>query len=228
MDREGARRVSGAVLPEPGRFVVDVSPPDGRQFWLYDDMMPTNRKGEVKPVFSIAQIAKIFFARSADWVRWLSNQGHKNDGEVVFVLDGKALETKRTESGSRFYTLADVERVAHALVEHHRIDGEQFVAAIQIMLWMAYSYSILGMDDIVPPTEWTQGTIEEIEPTPEEGEAPAGAEVPAASGICPPCAEGRHLECAVALEIQEKLVGGPQALEIDARCSCYQQDQAKH
>jgi hypothetical protein len=129
-------------------------------------MLPTDRFGNVKPVFPIAQVAKTFFARSADWMRLLGQKQDQQGG--VLELDGQALVVKRTDTGSRYYTLVDIERMAHALLEHGRIDGDRFNAAINIVRWMAYQYKILKDVDMVPDTSDRvpgegQTSIDEIE-----------------------------------------------------------------
>lgn len=153
MDREGTRRVAGTVTPDPARLVMDANPPDGRRFWLTDEMLPRDRQGDVKPTFSIAGVAKVFFARSPDWLRWLNTQHKKEGSEEIFTLDGHPLEIKRTESGNRTWTLVDVERLAHALLQHGKIKVDAFVTTINIIRWMAFSYGMLSEADMLnaPP-----------------------------------------------------------------------------
>lgn len=148
MDREGVHRVEQAAIPGLDMLTTHVIPPRGREYWLTNDMMPTTRLGEVKPSFKIAEVAKIFFARSADWLRWLGAQQEKEGG--ILELKGKPLEIRRTTSGSRTYTLVDAERIAHALLEHGKIDGTQFVTAINIIRWTAFNYKILTERDMMP------------------------------------------------------------------------------
>lgn len=146
MDREGLRRVEAGVNPGLGVLGTHLDPPGGRRFWLYDSMLPEGRKGQVKPTFTITQVAKIFFARSADWLRWLGAQHEKEGG--IFELDGEELVIKRTESGNRVYTLVDVERLAHALLQHHKISGIQFSTTIGLVRLMAFQYGILTDADV--------------------------------------------------------------------------------
>ena len=135
-------------MPDLGALVMDVSrPPGGRRFWLTDDMLPKGRRGQVKPSFKITEVTKVFFARSADWLRWIEQDDQSGQ---VFSIAGEPLEIKRTETGNRSYTLVDVERLAHALLEHRKITVDQFIAAINIILWMGYSYGILTTQDILP------------------------------------------------------------------------------
>ncbi len=147
MDREGAHRVEQAAVLGLDMLTTHITPPGGREYWLTDDMMPTTRLNEVKPSFKIAEVAMVFFARSADWLRWLGAQQEKEGG--VLELKGKPLEVQRTTAGSRTYTLVDVERLAHALLENHKIDGTQFLTTINIIRWMAYNYRILSERDMM-------------------------------------------------------------------------------
>lgn len=163
-DMEGMRRIEQSVIPDEtgavpgeGSFVVEVTPP-GRRFWLNDDDMPRNRKNQIKPTFRISEVARFFFARSADWMRWLDGLADAESPYGVFTLDGKPLQAKRTDSGSRTYTLADIERMAHALLEHGRIDGRQFIATIALVKWQAYNYGVLKDVDMAP-----QATHAEVE-----------------------------------------------------------------
>lgn len=165
MDREGARRVGEALMLDPSALTMDVSPPDGRSFWLYESMLPSDRRGQIKPTFRISEVAQFFFARSPDWMRWL---GNLHDREApIFELDGQPLEIKRTESGNRVYNLVDVERLAHALIQHGKIDGQQFMITINLVRWVAVGYRILTVEDLVPhgtpPVSLTQPPIDGID-----------------------------------------------------------------
>jgi hypothetical protein len=125
----------------------DGAPP---RFYLHDEMFPVevvrrvtkNEDGTknestwewVTPNYSPAEVAKFFFALSAYWLRWRYHPSRSDkfpDGYVV--LDGKKLEEKRTPHGSRYYTLPDVERLAHALAENGVLDGERLVLIVQII-----------------------------------------------------------------------------------------------
>lgn len=153
MDREGTRRMAGTVMPGSAGLTMNANPPDGRRFWLTDDMLPRDRQGNVKPTFSIAAVTKVFFARSPDWLRWLNTKHKKKGGEEILVLDGRPLDIKRTDSGNRTWTLVDVERLAHALLQHGKIQPDAFIKTINTIRWMAYNYGILPERDMIdaPP-----------------------------------------------------------------------------
>jgi hypothetical protein len=126
------------IIPTIG----DIRPPYGRDHWLTDDMMPTNKNKVVKPRLSVSVVGEVFFGHSGDWLRRM----HKI-GDVR--LDGEPFEPKRTEVGDRYYTLADVERLAEALLQSDKIDGMQYIAAIHVLRWVAFQYGILSAADMV-------------------------------------------------------------------------------
>lgn len=76
-----------------------------------------------EPVFTVSEVAKVFFGRSPHWVRWRERKG-------FFILDGEEVGTHRTDEGARRYTLADVEKMAHALAQKEAINGAQLANAL--------------------------------------------------------------------------------------------------
>lgn len=95
-----------------------------------------------RPHFSVQEVAKIFFAKSPDWLRWRS-RGAEGYPDGYFVLDPNdpakrtKLEPKRTDAGARYYTLADVEKMLHAAYQNGAIEGFELAAGIYIVKWMA-------------------------------------------------------------------------------------------
>jgi len=136
------------VIAEPDLL----HPPDGR-FWLHDEQfgrdhkdlhVKKDRKGRVAPNYSVQETAKFFFGRSSDWLRWRyeSDEVRDEEGNVTrparhphgfFVLDGKPLVPKKAPSGYRYYTLPDIERMAHALAQNGVIDGTELSMVIQLV-----------------------------------------------------------------------------------------------
>lgn len=74
------------------------------------------------PVYSVSELGKFFLGKQAHTIRWMESKGK-------FTLDGKPVGTGRTESGSRYYTLADVEKIAHALASQ-----ENGISAAELQL----------------------------------------------------------------------------------------------
>jgi len=168
MEHEGMRRVGGAIIPDVSR----VQPPHGRQYWVTEEMLPHDRTGVVKPTFTIAQVAQVFFARSGDWIRYLEGLG-----EEALMLDGKILEPRRTISGSRYYTLSDVEKMAHALLQNQRIDVMQFIAVIELVRWMAFQNRMIPERDMIIPDLLDPGDMPGESPIPGmEEQEPFGAQ----------------------------------------------------
>lgn len=119
-------------------------PDTGMWFYLWDDMFPMDPKGRPKPFFGAQETAKLFFGKSADWLRWRyhpSNDGLYPHG--YFVLNDVILEPKRSTTGQRYYTLADIERMAHALAQNDAIDGKRVTAIVSIVLWVARLYEVV-------------------------------------------------------------------------------------
>lgn len=79
-----------------------------------------------EPVFTVSEVAKMFFARSPHWIRWLERKGQ-------FVLDGEDVAGHRSEEGARRYDLADIEKMAHALAEKGSINGAQLTNALLLV-----------------------------------------------------------------------------------------------
>ena len=67
------------------------------------------------PTWRTGEVAKSFFHKSTAWMRWHERNGH------LASVNGEDL-TPRAATGAREYTLADIERVAHNLFDHARID----------------------------------------------------------------------------------------------------------
>lgn len=130
----------------------DLNPPD-QDFWVYDDMCETDKVGVAVPNFSVQDTAKFFFARSADWLRWRGRPVHPHKKGAAcnerchpygyFVLDGEPITIKRTEAGARVYTLADVERMAHALAQNGALDGNTLTNVIMLVKWVARLYKVI-------------------------------------------------------------------------------------
>jgi hypothetical protein len=117
----------------------------GLSFYLWDTMFPKTGSGIPVPSYTVQETAKLFFGKGSDWLRWRyrpDKSGAYPHG--YFVLNGVELEPKRTEMGNRYYTLADIERMAYALVENNAIDGDHLSVVLQIVLLEARLYRVIG------------------------------------------------------------------------------------
>jgi len=129
-----------------------LNPPSGR-FWFFDEQFPKDhkdlyekddKKGRPIPNYSPGEVAKFFFGKTAQWLRWRyeSDAGiSKVTGEKLpgrhpngfFVLDGIPLQPKVSPQGQRYYTIADIERMAHALAQNGVINGVELSEIIQML-----------------------------------------------------------------------------------------------
>lgn len=91
-----------------------------------------------EPHYTISEMGKFFFNRTTGWVRWRERRGGfilgaVEDPETRFwvpVAGSVVYGTSRTPEGARYYTLADVEGIAHALAEKSLISGTQLHLAV--------------------------------------------------------------------------------------------------
>ena len=89
-----------------------------------------------EPLYAVGEVAKFFFGRTAHWVRWVEREGK-------LVLDGVPVAKDRTGSGSRKYTLTDVELMSHALAQNGAISGAQLRRALALVAVEAEIYDYL-------------------------------------------------------------------------------------
>lgn len=115
---------------------------------LNDKMFGTDKNGRPAPNFSVQETAVAFFGRSPDWLRWRYRADDPAKGKPrfpkgYFVLDGERLEPKTTASGARYYTLADIEKMAFALYDNEVFDAESLIASLQIVYANAFLAGVL-------------------------------------------------------------------------------------
>ncbi len=97
------------------------------------------------PIFTVSEVAKIFFARTSHWVRWKDNEGaFVFEGEYVGGFRTKALKGKE---GARRYTLADVEKMTHSLAAKDGINGHQMMHALVAVKAIAEVYGLLEPEE---------------------------------------------------------------------------------
>lgn len=115
----GKDRIEREFFTDPDWFQETLVPqPDGS----YKKVLPN-------PTYTVQEAAKFFFGKGADWLRWRTKHTPDNP-QGFFVLDGEPLPDRRTDAGFRYYTLADIERMAHALAQNGGIDGGTLQAII--------------------------------------------------------------------------------------------------
>lgn len=121
---------------------------------LNDKMFGEDKHGRLAPNFSVQETAVAFFGHSPDWLRWryrpdqapkTKPKGWKpKHPKGYFVLDGERLEPKTTQSGARYYTLADIEKMAYALFDNEVFDGDSLLATLQIVYANAFLTGVLA------------------------------------------------------------------------------------
>lgn len=110
---------------------ADLLHPRGQNYWLNDEMFGTDETtGLLSPGFSVQEVANCFFGVKPDWLRWRmrwDRAAEAKGNQPLIALDGKPLEFKRRNpedpKSGRYYTLADIERLAHALARAGYISG---------------------------------------------------------------------------------------------------------
>jgi hypothetical protein len=141
-EAEGLVAIPFSDLAERFGLVPQEDPESGRVFFLWDSMFTRTEDGLPLPNYTVQETAKVFFGRGPDWLRWRYRPAN-NYPKGYFVLGETILEPKRTEKGNRYYTLADIERMAHALVQNNAIDGEQLSIILQLVLLQARLHRVI-------------------------------------------------------------------------------------
>lgn len=139
---EGLAVVPFSELTAKYSIRAQKDPASDRDFFMWDNMFDQNEYGQPLPAYTVQETAKLFFGKGPDWLRWRYRPAN-NFPQGYFVLDDVVLEPKRTATGNRYYTLADIERMAHALVENGAIDGAKFSIVLQLVLLQAVMHRVI-------------------------------------------------------------------------------------
>lgn len=89
------------------------------------------------PLFTVGELGKVFFARTAHWVRWLETGGK-------MLLDNEPIGDRRTKKGARVYTLGDVESIVHGLAQQGVISGAQMTNALIMVQTLARQWGYIS------------------------------------------------------------------------------------
>jgi hypothetical protein len=145
-------------IPEPLIVAAPELLDQTERFCVDDSMWEPDKNGLPTPHFSVQEVSKVFFGNGPDWLRWRMRPDdkrikNKETGVVTIkkgkypegylILDGQKIEPKRTDAGARYFTLADVERMAHALAQGGHIDGAQLTNVIVLVKTVAKTYGVL-------------------------------------------------------------------------------------
>jgi hypothetical protein len=121
---------------EDWREQAGIIPPDGRRFWITEDMVTYDPGGKPSPWYGTHTVAEVFFGRSAAWLR-VRMRPTDEWPDSHLTLDGQPLGIFRSESGDRQFSLLDIERTAHALFEKGSLDRYRFAVTIKSVTWAA-------------------------------------------------------------------------------------------
>jgi hypothetical protein len=145
------------------RLRLDDSLFDFRDYTPRDKKTKAHVKGapvdeRLTPNFAVQETATTFFGRSPDWLRWRYRADDPKRSKVrfpngYFVLDDEVLDPKTTPSGARYYTLADIEKMAYALHDNAVLDGTQLACVLNIIYANAYLHEIIAEPIIIPIPE---------------------------------------------------------------------------
>lgn len=102
-----------------------------------------------KPRYTVSEVAKFFFAKSAHWIRWQEKPpGPKTKGGGgLLTEEGQTVVEHRTEGGARYYTLRDVELMAHALCRNGAIDALHLKNVLRLVFIEAHVWGYLPRED---------------------------------------------------------------------------------
>jgi hypothetical protein len=97
------------------------------------------------PFFRVETVARVFFARSASWLR-LKMATDAEHPDTWFTRDGKRMEFRRLNPekapSARVFTLADIEPMAYSLHRFGAIDSQRLMQILDIVQAMATLYGL--------------------------------------------------------------------------------------
>lgn len=109
--------------------------------WLFPRQFEPVKPGSVvRPTFTSSEVSKVFFARSAAWLR---------NNERKATLDGQPLVDflARGPGERRDYTLFDIERIAHSFASGGLIPGERLQLTLRVLKLQAQLWRYLMEDN---------------------------------------------------------------------------------
>lgn len=123
-------------MPEPLILAdPDLRTPPDRPFWTTEEMVDDRRKW---PLYSVAEVSKIFFGRSANWLRL-----HLRDGSNVSDELG-VVDCPRSAAGARQFRLYDIERLAHAFAHNGVVSAQELELTIIMVKAQAKIHHFIG------------------------------------------------------------------------------------
>ena len=136
--------MAGRTRTADGSLYSDVQwHPPRRDFWITPEMITRGKKGEPKPGYSTNSVALMFIGRSAAWLRVRMRQSERFPDSELVLDDWSGDDIHRSPTGDRQFSLADIEKTAHALHNSGSIDDDRFVIMIMIVVWEARLHGLL-------------------------------------------------------------------------------------
>lgn len=129
--------------------------PEGQRWILEEEMIDTDSKGMPIPMLRVGTVTTVFFGRKSNWFYYLTApreiKGYDENKTAIrgrsesnwLTLDGEPLEFRRDEGNNRYLSLADVERLAHAVAQNRRIDGAELQRVLLMVKTCAQQYGII-------------------------------------------------------------------------------------
>lgn len=120
-------------------IVVDDGGELDRPYWIREEYLPTDKHGKPIPVFTRKEVAKCFFGWRSIWLKRRMAMASGPDG---LLLDGEVYHLRRSRKGDPAFTLADIERVAHALAQAGLMTGQHLQRTVAIVRACAIQYEV--------------------------------------------------------------------------------------
>lgn len=112
---------------------------------MFDAKYPPGVRGQV-PKYTVDQVAKFFFAKSASWLR-LMMKPDEDHPDTYFVRDGLRMEFRRLDPGksdsARVFTLADIEPMVWSLVRFGSVDPQGLGHVLRLVEAEAILYGLV-------------------------------------------------------------------------------------
>jgi hypothetical protein len=80
----------------------------------------------VPAMFNLGEVTRFFFGKSTSWLRNIEKEGG-------LIFEGRVMFLRRDEHNVRVASLADIERIAHALCQTHRITPDDLLVTLRLV-----------------------------------------------------------------------------------------------
>lgn len=131
---------------------------DPEQPYLVTEAMILTRSWHRRqmPKYKVDEVAKVFFAMSASWLRLKMNPDPDHP-ETWFVKDGKRMVFRRADpdktDSARVFVLSDIEPMARSLYTFGAIDAAKLAKVLDIVAAEATLYGLFDKPEDDPADE---------------------------------------------------------------------------